>query len=383
MIGISEKRRLTLEQAARWFLWLRDNKADPREMEVFQRWRQSSGRNRRAYEKVESLWQSCNGVDVNDLPWPTELEIEQDSYDGSYALPLPSSSNPLQGDSLLIGASSAEEFVLGGGRNTPRRWTRNWRAAASFCLVAVLLTLSMPRLMDWATMDSTPYFSTAVAQQRTEVLQDGSVLTMGGATQVSIEFSANKRVVVLEKGEAYFEVSKDSQRPFSVVVGNSEVRAIGTAFNINRRFDEVTVSVIQGTVDVSQKHQSLETEANKVTDSVLNQRLSEGQELVLNREGHIQLTESSATLERALAWREGRLAYVNARLDHVLQDINRYSVQKIVIGDWELGELRYTGTVFSQDIKAWLKGLEQAFELRTLEVDERTVLVRDSTSKRT
>jgi transmembrane sensor len=374
MIGTNEKHRLVFEQAARWFLWLRDHKADPDKMEVFQRWR-SSGKNRRAYEEVENLWQACNGIDSLDLPWPTEFELEQDRYDGSYALPLPAGT--VAGGELLT-----NHFILGKRTLWRRHRTLNWRVAASVCVVAVAMALTAPRIIELAT-ESSPVLLTAVAQQRVEVLEDGSIVTLGGATQLSVHYNRETRRVTLEQGEAYFEVSKNSERPFIVKVGNSEVHAVGTAFNVNRRDDAVTVSVVEGVVEVNRKNTVSATDilagqAGGDSSNERQARLVKGQELVFSRAGDIWQAVPESSLERAIAWREGRLAYVNERLDRVVQDVNRYSLQKIVIGDWELGDLRFTGTVFNKDIQSWLEGLQQAFMLRIVVVDERTVLVKDA-----
>lgn len=84
-----DKDTLLLQQAARWFIWLREHKVDPERMEVFQHWRADSDSRRRAYEKIEALWRSCDGIDVFDMPWPTDSELRVDAYDGSYSLPLP------------------------------------------------------------------------------------------------------------------------------------------------------------------------------------------------------------------------------------------------------------------------------------------------------
>jgi transmembrane sensor len=281
---------------------------------------------------------------------------------------------------VVGGATVTDEFVLGNRPVTRQHRFLGWRAAASVCVVAVLLALSAPKIMELAT--ESPSILTAVAQQKVEILEDGSVVTLGGATQLSVQYRRDRRLVVLERGEAFFEVTKDSERPFAVQVGNSEVLAVGTAFNINRRDDAVTVSVVEGVVDVSQRGVvSTEETAWESAAAELSgerrERLIKGQELIFSRGGDIWQANPDSSLERATAWREGRLAYVNERLDRVLQDVNRYSPQKVMIGDWELGDLRYTGTVFSTDIKSWLEGLEQAFALRTVVVDERTVLVRD------
>jgi transmembrane sensor len=244
------------------------------------------------------------------------------------------------------------------------------------------MALTAPRIIELAT-ESSPVLLTAVAQQRVEVLEDGSIVTLGGASQLSVHYSRETRRVTLEQGEAYFEVAKNSERPFIVKVGSSEVRAVGTAFNINRRDDAVTVSVVEGVVEVSRK--SIVSTTDVLTDNVSGEppaerqaRLVKGQELKFSRAGDVWQAVPESSLERAIAWREGRLAYVNERLDHVVQDVYRYSPQKIVIGDWELGNLRFTGTVFSKDIRSWLEGLQQAFTLRIVVVDERTVLVKDA-----
>src|SRR5690606_36086136 len=81
-------------------------------------------------------------------------------------------------------------------------------------------------------------------------------------------------------------------------------------------------------------------------------------------------------LERATAWREGRLAYVNERLDAVLQDINRYTHRKLVLGDKSLASLTYTGTVFSGDIGEWVQGLQRAFPIKVIETDKQILLLK-------
>lgn len=368
--------KLILEQAARWHLWLRDNRADPSEVDVFQRWCASSDKHRRAYEHIETLWRQCDGIDPLDLPWPTELELSLDQYDGSYALPLPGQRNPLLDDAGRLDTSA--HFVLGQQpprpARSPRRGAGMWRIAAAVAGVALLAGLLSPLALERFKSPAAERYATDVAQQTAETLADGSTVTLGGDSRLSVQFDERARRVVLERGEAFFDVAKDASRPFTVRVVDSEVRAVGTAFNINKRDQAVTVSVVEGVVDVTRSSGPAEQTAGAVQKA----RLERGQELVYDRSGQIWATRDQVAPERVVAWRNGRLAFVNERLDRVLQDINRYSKRRLVLGDNSLAGLRFTGTVFSADIQGWLEGLEQAFNVRSLNVDDSIVLLKQT-----
>ena len=69
------------------------------------------------------------------------------------------------------------------------------------------------------------------------------------------KFTEKKRVVELE-GEAYFEVTKDTKRPFSVQNETLDVQVLGTVFNMNcdKNRQLAEVSLIRGSVKVTGKH---------------------------------------------------------------------------------------------------------------------------------
>src|SRR5688572_25347907 len=65
-------------------------------------------------------------------------------------------------------------------------------------------------------------------------LPDGSTVELKAGTKFTTDFSARIRRVVLQEGEAHFQVTKDPSRAFVVVVGDVEVRAVGTTFSVQR-----------------------------------------------------------------------------------------------------------------------------------------------------
>lgn len=362
------------EQAIRWFTWLRDNKVDPEYVDVFLRWRSTSVLHQQAYDKVESLWQSCDGVDILDLPWPNQTELQFDTYDGSYPLALPKNKNPLLNDLDDVAPHAAVDLVLGDYPQVPNKSWLHWAGLAAM-LVFVTVTISvtvLPKLDIWGSHEQV--YITPVAQQRKDRLDDGSVVTLGGSSEVIVDFNKVARNVTLKRGEAFFEIAKDPKRPFIVNIGDSTVKAVGTAFNINKRGDSVTVSVLEGIISVAHKGESSSSDGRGLRLGE-EHRFTEGQQLTYDSKAQRWHTVEGR-LQRAKLWREGQLAYENERLGAILQDINRYSNRPLEIADSELAELRYTGTVFNDNVIEWLSALQESFPVKVLELDDRIVLLK-------
>jgi transmembrane sensor len=72
---------------------------------------------------------------------------------------------------------------------------------------------------------------------------------------------------------------------------------------------------------------------------------------------------SDTAVAAAVAWREGRLEYTLEPLSGVIADVNRYAMHRIVIGDAELNNQLFTGTVFVDRIDEWAQTLPAAFAL--------------------
>ena len=96
-------------------------------------------------------------------------------------------------------------------------------------------------------------------------------------------------------------------------------------------------------------------------DDVMPARLQAGQKLVYSQGRNEVVT--TADPAAATAWREGHLKFRNEPLRHVLEDVNRYSSRDIGLGDDAIGDMRFTGTVFQDNIDGWLASVEQAFAL--------------------
>jgi len=76
-------------------------------------------------------------------------------------------------------------------------------------------------------------------------------IALNSNSQVQIEFTADKRTVRLLRGEAFFEVAHNKERPFVVIAGENEVTAVGTAFEVRYEPDHIDVTLVEGKVNVT------------------------------------------------------------------------------------------------------------------------------------
>lgn len=304
-------------QAAEWFSLLQDEDASEQDFIDWQQWLVAHPDHPRAYQEMERAWQ-------------------------------------------LIGDASAEPRAATVATEPKRQWFRPSALAAAFA-VCVLTALG------WYAIDRTssapPMLTTGTAEQRSLRLSDGSRVTLGADSALQLKFEATRRHVELVRGEAFFDVAHDRLRPFTVSVGDSEIRAVGTAFNVRAAPDRVVVTVAVGRVQVSRARGRADPAAS-VSEPIL---LAAGERALSDALGVRKLVPID--VDEAATWRQGRLEYIGEDLRHIVDDLNRYTDRDIVIADESLGALRYSGTVFPDHVDEWLDSLSGAFPVVVMEVD--------------
>jgi transmembrane sensor len=92
------------------------------------------------------------------------------------------------------------------------------------------------------------HYETPRGQPRDIRLADGSTVHLDGATSVDVTLDRKQRLVVLDRGEAYFDVAHEKDRPFVVHAAASEMRVLGTAFNVDIGRGDVKLAVYRGRV---------------------------------------------------------------------------------------------------------------------------------------
>jgi transmembrane sensor len=191
-------------------------------------------------------------------------------------------------------------------------------------------------------------FETAIGEQRSVVLGDGSLVTLNTASVVEVRITKERRIVSLLAGEALFQVAQDRTRPFDVTSGDTTVRAVGTQFNVERRASGTTVTVVEGRVAV------LTTPASKQT-AAESKPLEAGEQLTLSPLRPRQIVHTDVTT--AIAWTQRKLIFDRRRLGEVAEEFNRYNRQVIEIQSAELRSQEVTGVFQANDPGAFLRFL--------------------------
>ena len=336
MENMNLKNNKLLDEAAEWIARLRSDQVSAVDQQAFAVWLSQGVAQREAFDQTENLWQDLGVVQY----LPEEMFAGEQTVN-----PTPIDTNIRRGLPAF-------------GRRT--------LAAAAAVVVAVLLT--------WQLLPQTPrdasVFRTAIGEQKTITLDDGSTLMLNTDTTVSVDFASARRGVKLQRGEAYFMVAKDSKRPFVVELDEVTVTAVGTAFNIHRQQQQALITVTEGEVQVVDKH--AQADATTAAERVR----AKQQVVVRKKEGLSAVTDTD--VQQATAWQRQQLVFDGTRLSDVVAELNRYSAQQIKIADPLLNSLQVSGVFRLDDPQATLQGLEASLALEHVEQDGLILLYKKS-----
>lgn len=305
------------QTAADWFARLQDPDADLDAWTAFQAWLEADPAHRLAYEAVEALW----------------LDLEDPGAEALLATGLDSAPRPAP-EYEPEPPSTVTAFRPRTRRPIP------WLIVGGAIAAGVAALLIAPRWLAPAPVE----YQTAKGEVRAVTLADGSRLTLGGATRLSVSMRAKARDVVLADGQATFDVVHQSDRPFTVALGDQRVRVIGTEFNISRHQGRTAVTVRRGVVAVAQQG------GGEV-------RLTKGQQ-VLHVEGSTVQEVRRTDPDAVFAWRSGKLIYDNTPLALVVADFSRYGDTPIRI-DPSAADVKVSGVFLVDKQQAMVERLAQ------------------------
>lgn len=198
-------------------------------------------------------------------------------------------------------------------------WT-TFAIAASF-LVAVL---SPSLILYWQADEMT-----TTAQTRLITLSDGSQVTLGANSAIAVNYSEQQRAITLLKGQAFFDVSHNKQRPFIVTTPQANVEVLGTQFDVEALSNHAYVAVASGSVGVTNNLQ-------------LEKILSPGDLMSVANDG--VMAKLHVPVEQIAPWREQRLFVQSRTIADVVDTVRRYYDGIIIVTNDTLKTKRVTGS---------------------------------------
>ena len=312
-------------EATTWFLRRDASGLSRADAEAFDAWLAQSPEHQETYDAVESFWSATS-----------ELE-RHPGFEATRRWAIASADRGRRARQAFVGGLVAVCIGLGG--------------------VAFYLE-SGPKPL------ATQSFQTAVGQRATITLPDGSQLTLNTDTVLRTKADADRRLVYLDRGQAFFRVAKDSRRPFVVTAAGRTVTAIGTAFDVRVDRGALKVTLVEGKVRVESakpaaipqgKRPALSAARPPAAPMVTD--MPAGSQLVAPDDADWRLTRTD--VDRETSWLKGQLVFDAVALSTIVEELNRYSTRKMVL-DERLAQRKLSGNFAPGDVHGFSRALRTA-----------------------
>ncbi len=281
------------------------NQLSEGEMDHLQEWLTANAQNQEIYADIVEGWEIANDY---ELPVAVDTDLAFDKF-----------------------LETTQEKTTTTTTKSPTPVRRLWPTIAKIAAVGLLL---MGAIWAWqTTQSSTPTLVETIATTpRTLVtLPDQSVVTLNQGAKISYDPNFGERQIQLD-GEAFFEVTKDPQKPFTILTKNTATTVLGTSFNIKNEATKTIVTVFTGKV-------SFEDRAGKNGSLILTptQRgIYQSDDKSLSKESDISLN--------TITWQKEKMVYQDQTLSKILPALESFYDVSFELKEPTLSNCTFTGT---------------------------------------
>lgn len=314
-----------IKAAAQAWVLRRDRGLTPAETEEFDAWLEADPRHAEAWEQSSGIWSQLD----------------------------------------LLGAT--DPALLAAAR--PRRSWAGWMTAAAAAAVLAVAYFGW-----WVPARTDGSAVIATAAPRMMQLADGTTVFLKAGSELVERFSQTERRVLLVRGEALFDVAKNKAWPFVVRAGTVEVRAVGTAFNVQLQSAAVEVRVTEGQVRVTPDRPA-------ATAAMEQPLVSAGQRAVVdltpNARGAVQVfAMSSDQITQSMALQDPMIRLGGSTLEELAAEFQRRTGQVLVFADPELKKIQVGGQIRGDNLAGFLWLLEDNYGIKSERSSDGNLILR-------
>lgn len=293
------------------------------EQKVLDKWISESLENKKEFDAYAVLWEKSEKLIISQ-----NIDVESSLKETKKKIPISNTKKSLN-------------FYIG--------------KIAAFLIVAIALNITYLYFKEKNTETDqvqTVYqeIKAAFGTQTKISLADGTNvwLNSGSLIRFPSNFSNEKERRVELDGEGYFEVSKNGTKPFIVQTTALDIKVYGTSFNVLSYSDYNTMSValVEGKVSLiknfekGQKELLVMSPNDVVTYDLVQNKLYQSKELFM---------------DKYTAWKDGQIVFYGDPIDMVVKRLEKWYNVKMVIGDRELENYRFTATFIDESLEQVLK----------------------------
>jgi transmembrane sensor len=364
------------QEACEWFVEFRSGDLDDAGRRRFDLWARKSPEHLAAYLEIAAIWSEGSALDP-DLKWDPKALISHAKADATNVVPLTDRSRAADASTAVSETPWEPAADKLGEQLRPAKSSRAWfRIAASFAAVALIGAAI------WYQNFRMPIYATTFGEQRSITLNDGSVIDINSHSRIRVRYSAQERVVDLLEGQALFHVAKNPTRPFLVSSATTQVRAVGTEFDVYQKRGGTVVSVVEGRVAVLLRSDAAGNEtldlpqvtANHQDESGARRSGSRGNAPIFLAAGEQVLVTTTAmqkadhpNIAIATSWTQRQLEFESASLSEVAEEFNRYNERQLIIEDPTLYDFHISGVFSSSDPASLVRFLRERPGVRVIE----------------
>jgi transmembrane sensor len=345
------------QEACEWFVEFRSGDLDDAGRRRFDLWARKSPEHLAAYLEIAAIWSEGSALDPG-LKWDPKTLIAQAAADAANVVPLTDRSSAANASAAVSTLSPGLAPDKLHSRESPPGKSSLLRLRVAASIAAVALTVGTTI---WYQNFRMPVYATTFGEQRSITLTDGSVIDINSRSKVRIRYSAQERNVDLLEGQALFHVAKNLARPFLVSTATTQVRAVGTEFDVYQKQGGTVVSVVEGRVAVQLRSKAAGNETADLShvaaarqDGAGTQKsdsrpifLAAGEQVLVTTKTMRKADHPNITI--ATSWTQRQLEFESASLSEVAEEFNRYNERQLVIEDPTLYDFHITGVFSSAD----------------------------------
>lgn len=283
----------------------------------------------------------------------------------------------------LLDESGAEIVALSSATSEqsdasqPQNWITTGRlvgiVSGLAAAIGISIALWLTNLSSESAAPTLPRYQTALGEQRSVQLEDGTLVHINTQSELSVAYSEGERRIDLVRGEALFDVYTDPDRPFRVTAGGTTAEALGTVFNVRLTDEVAVVSVVEGKVKVDkvvpqapEPAEHIIVAAPVTEETIPDIVLSAGERAsVLPSSDPVDVGEAS--IEAMTSWRERKLVFESDSLDTITSEFNRYNRMTLVVTNETLAAEQFSGVFDADDPESFVEFLEFAGGVETVQ----------------
>ncbi|WHI48609.1 FecR family protein [Microbulbifer sp. JMSA004] len=315
----------SLDQACAWVARLRSDSITLADRSQFKEW-YSIEENQQAFAEITELWGDLGAL--SKMPLGTLFPE---------SIPSQKKRNLDRTESTKSKAWTLPQWLIGGGLAT--------------CGAIVTLWVSFQGM---GGETQAQMYATERGQIQTISLPDGSEVKLNSNSKLRVIYNRDERRTELVRGEAFFEVARQTSRPFTVSAGSANIRVLGTEFNVELNPENTRVSVTEGTVSVTESGSAPGLKPESV-------QLVKNQKVSVSDRGLSPIGRTSP--EEATDWTKGLLVFEKTPLKDALTELNRY-LNVPVAASAQVENRLVSGTFEVSDPDNTLKAIATALDLQ-------------------